>query len=208
MTGVGRMRLGIVALALAAGLLVFRIASPDAVQTPTMERYLGTLNEYGNSGDGTGGHRFREHRAIFLYLLDHPHIGVFGLGSNGYRRLMWHGSATMMFGHNIYLHTLYELGLPGFVLLGWWLWRLSDLGTHGNASANGNRRECGMLLLALIVQRLVAGWGADTLFAPEGMLQSNVLFLGLAGMVYATYRVPADVKATRPWCASSAVTSG
>lgn len=208
LTGTGRLAIGAVALGVAAAALMFYMTTPGSLATPTLDRYVGALSEYSRQGDGTGGHRYREHQAILNYLLDHPHVAVFGLGANGYRRLMWCGAASMMFGHNAFLHTIYELGAPGLVLLGLWLWRIARPGMPADATDRASGRsqghETGVLILTLVVQRLAAGWGADTLFATEGMLQANVLFIALAGMAYSSRNVimPAGTREPAGCCLS------
>lgn len=194
LTGSSRLAVGAALSGVAALCLLILMLAPRSLETPTIDRYLGTLGEYGAHGGGTGGHRFREHNAILRYLVDHPQTAICGLGANGYRRLMWHGAATMMFGHNVYLHTLYELGIPGAALLAIWLWHVARLGAIGSLAARfaGDicHRQMTVLVSALLIQRLIAGWGADTLFATEGMLQSNVLLLALTGLPYSTCAAP------------------
>lgn len=163
----------------------------EVLQTPTLKRHATAFFQYGPNAEGTGGHRYREHVAMLSYLKQNPYILALGLGANGYRRLAWEQAATMGFGHNVYLHTVCELGLLGLVLLAVWLWCATRMGVPASSpirSASMSRRqEVAIVVLAMVMQRLFAGWGADTLFAVDGMLSPNVLFLGLLGISFSTY---------------------
>jgi|GEM_PF-5564504 len=164
---------------------------PRVTRNPTLERYARAFSQYNPEALGTGGHRFREHSSVLKRLGKNPQILLFGVGPNGYRRLAWAGKATMLFGHNVYLHTVVELGFPGLVLLVVWLWRASQMGVSvlrpARSASMRTRQLIAILTVTMLVQRLVAGLGADTLFATNTMLPANVMFLGLVGMAFSTY---------------------
>ncbi|MBN1489520.1 MAG: O-antigen ligase family protein [Phycisphaerae bacterium] len=174
--------------------LVLSHTQPDLSETPTIERYATVFQSYSTKAEGTGAHRIHEHTAMFRHVRGQPALIAAGLGANGYKRLAWDGVATMGFGHNIYLHTICELGLLGVILLSLWLWLAVrphvPVLVPAATAALKRQQYMSLLVLALLVQRLVAGWGADTILATGGMLEANILFLAAVGTTFAAYGPP------------------
>ena len=150
------------------------------------------LREQGDYAD-----RSSDRAAMLRYLPEHPEDLLIGVGPGNFHWYQTNGITYNFFGHNSYLHWTGELGIGGlFLLLAWcfsvcryamnriWMRRRPHIFQLA-------ARTC----LALVVGRMVAAWGGESLFGTENMAYYSMYFLGFVYLLASIAWVP--------WCGSS-----
>lgn len=159
----------------------------DVRDIGVVQRYFGTdyLGEYRGETQGTLSYRMDSWKAAIGYIQDHPLVALFGFGPNGYRMFLQNGIGELNYGHNIYLHTIGELGVVGFLLIAFWITGMFRLAIYVNRSRTRSIRMFGYCYIMILIQRLLSGLTVDTLFATDNANTVNVLFIMFSGYLVA-----------------------
>ncbi|WP_425236049.1 O-antigen ligase family protein [Ulvibacterium sp.] len=145
----------------------------------TFQRFFKTeyTNQLRGDSDGTLAFRVLEQNNALNHIVENIELLLFGYGPNGYRMFMVNGISKMGFGHNIFLHTIGELGLMGGFLLFVFLALLFyDIYQKQKLAPNLIRILC-FLTFFILCQRFIAGFAVDTLFAVDNILPMTIIFL-------------------------------
>ena len=129
--------------------------------------------------EGSYSDRSDDRTRLLSYLSENPRELLIGIGPGNFHWYQARGITWNFFGHNSYLHWTGELGIGGlFLLLAWCLSvcvytsrRRGDHNPLGGLAA----RTC----LAVVIGRMVAAWGAESLFGTEGMGYYSLFFVGI-----------------------------
>lgn len=145
----------------------------------TYQRFFETeyAGELKGDADGTFAYRLVEQGKVIRYILNNLEVLLFGYGPNGYRMVTVRGISTMGFGHNVYLHTIVELGLIGAFLVVLILYSLFDKIYNKLLVAPPVYKILFILPFILLAQRLIAGYAVDTIFAVDNILPMTIIFL-------------------------------
>lgn len=130
--------------------------------------------------DGTFAYRIVNWREVMDFLLENPVNLAFGAGPNLYRAYPASGAGFMFFGHNVFVHTVGELGIVGLILTAGWFMSVGKVCCPDSAR-RGFPQILGAAGLALLTQRLVAGIAVDSIFAIDNMICVNAFILILLG---------------------------
>lgn len=155
-----------------------------------LSRLLSTeiVGEVVGDESGTFAYRLMNWVIILRYLFDNSITLIFGFGPNGFRMFSVLGVAPMGFGHNVYLHTVGELGLIGLFLLTFWLGRVSLVAYMRRNDADAFGRPLIGALLLLIAQRMISGGSVDSIFAVDNMSVVTIWFLMFLGVALTFHR--------------------
>jgi O-antigen ligase len=144
----------------------------------------------------TGGGRVRDWLLLLGFLGNNVDYLVFGIGFHRYSEYKMIGGPSLAAGHNMYVHTLGELGILGlaaFLVL--WailfvtLYRLSKRKTRGPLQP----LICAAVF-AIYVGLLVSGLSQETLYPQFTMYNVVPLLMTIFGVTIGTFRnVPAFV---------------
>lgn len=180
-------RLSIAAAALYAGYVAVSLG--PAGQAEAMDR-ISELWNPALRADGSYADRSHDRSALIAYLPDHPRELLIGAGPGNFHRYASQGITINFYGHNAYLHWTGELGIGGLVLLLTWClsvdWYAAKRLRCPNRICELAARTC----LALVVGRMVASWGAESLFGTQGMGYYSLYFVGV---VYLLVSLMSDV---------------
>ncbi|MBN8439063.1 MAG: O-antigen ligase family protein [Candidatus Accumulibacter sp.] len=158
-----------------------------------LERFLGTdlVGESAGTSDGTFAYRIFWWREVVSHLgNDFSHL-VCGYGPNAFRMMSVYGVAPLSYGHNLYLHTLGELGLIGILLL--LLFVFSAFFNIFFRKRNHQDRDVRLLIRIaafLILQRLFAGLSVDSIFAVDNMIAMSALVLFIIAAAISVVKTP------------------
>ncbi|HEC15574.1 MAG TPA: hypothetical protein ENI99_03235 [Sedimenticola sp.] len=166
-------------------IFVFQLEG-TVLESKTAERFLGTdyIGQFQGEVVGTGSYRVKNNELTILYWREHLEDAIFGFGPNGYRMLLQKGVSLLNYGHNIYFHIIGELGLIGLVLLALWLVAVCHNIRWIAVSGSPFQKDIVILVSLLLMERLVAGYSVDTIFAVDDMLPTTIIllfFLGIGG---------------------------
>lgn len=127
-----------------------------------------------------GDYASRAHdRSVMLnYLPDHPRQFLIGVGPGNYHWLADQRITMNSFGHNSYLHWTGELGIGGLLLLVSWCASVCIYSLVRNSNRNPVNGIAARMALALVVSRIVAAWGAESLFGTQGLGNYSLFFVG------------------------------
>ena len=164
---------------LAFGVLAYQDRLDLITENRTFQRFFQTeyTNQLSGKSEGTLAFRVFEQGKALKHLMTNPQILVFGFGPNGYRMFMVNGVSNMGYGHNIYLHTISELGVLGALIILTWLrsvFRTISIKVRGTTSFPN---VFGIFVLLLLFHRLIAGYAVDSIFAVDNTLPMTILFL-------------------------------
>jgi O-antigen ligase len=126
------------------------------------------------------------------YLPEHPRELLIGVGPGNFHWYQAQRITINFFGHNSYLHWTGELGIGGFLLLLTWCFSVCLYAKRQLRSELLICHLAACTCLALVTGRMVAGWGAESLFGTEGMGYYSLYFVGV---VYLLISVGSDVGA-------------
>jgi len=140
--------------------------------------------------EGNYGSRAEVRERLLEYLPDHPTELLIGAGPGNFRR--YQRVVDNIYGHNSYLHWTGELGIGGYVLLLAWCVSVCLYAVRWLRSKHPICQLAARACLALVVGRMVAAWGAESLFGTNGM---GYYSLYLVGVVYLLVSLASDVGA-------------
>ena len=165
---------------------------PPEEQTTAMTRMSELWNpELRAAGDYAG--RSSDRASMLSYLSGHPKELLIGVGPGNYHWYWAHGITKLVFGHNSYLHWTGELGIGGLLLLFAWCLSVCLYTKKRLRSQNPISRLAARTCLALVISRMVAAWGAESLFGTEGMGYYSLFFVGV---VYLLASIASDASSS------------
>ena len=136
--------------------------------------------------------RSYDRKRLLSYLSEHPRELLIGVGPGNFHRYVTQGITRNFFGHNSYLHWTGELGIGGILLLLAWCLSICLYAKKRLRSQNRICRLAAQTCLAVVAGRMVAAWGAESLFGTQGM---GVYSLFFVGVVYLLVSIASDVGA-------------
>ncbi len=143
--------------------------------------------------EGSYADRSSDRAALLRYLPNHPRELLIGVGPGNFH---WYQTQRITYnfsGHNSYLHWTAELGIGGFFLLIAWCFSVCLFATRRLRSELTICHLAARTCLALVIGRMVAGWGGESLFGTEG---NNCYSLYFVGVVYLLVSIASDPEAT------------
>jgi len=165
---------------------------PPAEQTTAITR----MNELWNPelrSEGNYADRSSDRASLLRYLPEHPMDLLIGVGPGNFHWYQTQRITYNFFGHNAYLHWTGELGVGGlFLLLGWCL-SVCLYAQRRLKSQNPICQLAARTCLALVIGRMVAAWGGESLFGTQGMGYYSMYFVGV---VYLLVSIASDSEAT------------
>ena len=162
---------------------------PAATETREMTR----MSELWNPelrAEGNYADRSHDRRALLAYLPDHPRDLIIGVGPGNFHWYQTQGITELFSGHNSYLNWTGELGVGGFLLLVLWCLSVCLFAKKRLKSSDPICQLAARTCLALVVSRIVAAWGAESLFGTEGMGTYSLLFVGVVYLLVSVASVP------------------
>ena len=118
---------------------------------------------------------------------------LIGVGPGNFHWYQTQRITYNFFGHNSYLHWTGELGIGGFLLLLAWCFSVCLFAKKRLRSQNRICQLAARTCLALVAGRMVAAWGAESLFGTEAMGYYSLFFVGV---VYLLVSIASNVGAT------------
>ena len=143
--------------------------------------------------EGNYADRSSDWTRLLSYLPEHPRELLIGVGPGNFHWYQAQRITYNFFGHNSYLHWTGELGIGGFLLL--LAWCLSVC-LYTKKRLRSQSRICQLAArtcVAVVAGRMVAAWGAESLFGTDGMGYYSLFFVGV---VYLLVSIASDVGAT------------
>jgi O-antigen ligase len=142
--------------------------------------------------EGSYADRSTDRAAVLRYLPEHPREFLIGVGPGNFHWYVDQRITYNFFGHNSYLHWAGELGIGGFLLLiAWCLFICLDAKRY----LRSHSRICRLAAsscLALVIGRMVAAWGAESLFGTQGMSNYSVYFVGIVYLLVVCISEPSS----------------
>ncbi len=163
----------------------FPAAQRTTAMTRMSELWNPELRAEGNYAD-----RSADRTSLLSYLPEHPRELLIGVGPGNFRWYQAQRITINIYGHNSYLHWTGELGIGGFLLL--LAWCLSVC-LYAKKRLRSQPRICQLAArtcLAVVAGRMVAAWGAESLFGTDGMGYYSLFFVGV---VYLLVSIASDV---------------
>jgi hypothetical protein len=151
---------------------------PAAGRTTAMNR----MSELWNPelrAEGSYQSRSFDRASLLSYLPEHPRELLIGVGPGNFRWYQAQRITENFYGHNSYLHWTGELGIGGFLLL--LAWCLSVC-LYTKKRLRSQPRICQLAArtcLAVVIGRMVAAWGSESLFGTDGMGYYSLFFVGV-----------------------------
>ena len=175
-----RWRVYIAAVIAAGGVyaLYLMFALPPAERTTATTR-LSELWKPNLRADGNYADRSTDRASLMKYLPEHPRELLIGVGPGNFH---WYQSQRItynFFGHNAYLHWTAELGIGGGILLIMWCLLVCRYSIRRLRSESAISQLAARTCLAVVTGRMVAAWGAESLFGTEGMVPYSMFFVGI-----------------------------
>ena len=129
--------------------------------------------------EGSYADRSSDRRTLVSYLGEHPRELLIGAGPGNFRWYQAQRITINPYGHNSYLHWTGELGIGGFLLLLAWC---ISVCLYTKKRLRSQPRICQLAArtcLAMVTGRMVAAWGAESLFGTDGMGYYSLFFVGV-----------------------------
>lgn len=164
---------------------------PAAKEATEMTRLTALWNPKVRAESSYAG-RSHDRSAMLTYLPEHPRELIIGVGPGNFHWYQEQGITVNYFGHNSYLQWTGELGIGGFILVITWCGSVYLYAKKRLRSPNRISRLAARTCLALIAGRMVAAWGAESLFGSTGM---GYYSLYMVGILYLLVSVASDVDA-------------
>jgi hypothetical protein len=142
---------------------------------------------------GSYADRSSDRTSLLGYLSKHPTKLLFGVGPGNFRWYRAQGITKNAFGHNSYLHWAGELGIGGFLLVLVWCFSVCLYAKKWLRSQHRICQLAARTCLAVVTGRMVAAWGAESLFGTDGMGYYSLFFVGV---VYLLASIASDAGAT------------
>jgi hypothetical protein len=112
------------------------------------------------------------------YYATLPQELVWGAGPGNFRRFQFNGITRNAMGHNSYLHWLGELGIIGAIVIFAWCGSLLFFVLRRTIlTGSAQIRMTLGALGGVLVSRMVAGWGAESLFGTDAMGVHSCMFV-------------------------------
>jgi hypothetical protein len=134
--------------------------------------------------------RSYDRKSLSRYLAEHPREFLIGVGPGNFHWYQSRGITKNFFGHNSYLNWTGELGIGGFLLLTGWCISVCLYAKKRLTTQNRISKLAARACLALVAGRMVAAWGAESLFGTQGMGYYSLYFVGV---VYLLMSISSDV---------------
>jgi hypothetical protein len=167
----------------------FLILSPAAERTEATTR-LSELWDPNLRADGNYADRSNDRRSVLRYLPEHPRNLLIGVGPGNYHWYQEHRITRLYMGHNSYVHWVGELGIGGgVILLGWCLCTCS-FAIQPRRDQTPICQIAARTCLALVVGRMVAAWGDESLFGTEVMGYYSIYFVGVVYLLASVAATP------------------
>ncbi len=151
--------------------------------------------------EGSYADRSADRAALLRYLPEHPREFLIGVGPGNFHWYMDHRITYNFSGHNVYLHWTAELGIGGFFVLIAWCLSVCLFAAKRLRSELTICQLVARTCLALVIGRMVGGWGGESLFGTSG----NGYSLYLVGVVYLLLSIVSEGDKTDSRAAGSAV---
>ena len=161
---------------------------PAATEAREMTRLSALWNPEVRA-EGSYAGRSHDRRVMLEYLPEHPRDLLIGAGPGNFHRYMEQRITVNSFGHNSYLHWTGELGIGGLLLLITWCLSVCFYAKKRLKSLNRISQLAARTCLAIVAGRMVAAWGAESLFGSEGMGYYSLFFVGI---VYLLVSIASD----------------
>jgi hypothetical protein len=169
-------------------LALLTIFLPSAEQATAMTRISELWNPELRAA-GNYGVRSSDRASLLSYLPDHPRELLIGVGPGNFRWYRGQGITKNFFGHNSYLHWTGELGIGGLLLVLAWCLSICLYTKKRLSNPRAISQIAARTCLALVIGRMVAAWGDESLFGAEGMGHYSLFFVGI---VYLLASVASD----------------
>jgi hypothetical protein len=139
-------------------------------------------------------------KALPAYMVKMPVEALIGAGPGNYFRYANINVTRLGLGHNAYRSILGELGWFGLAsLLGWCV--AIGLACFRSLGGVGESSLWVAATAGLLIDRMVASWSADSLFAPMNMGGSNLFAIGIVYMLLRFKRLARHTATRRTKCA-------
>jgi len=174
-------------------LIVFLLFSSSVFDLYGFNRLLETdfIGEASSQSEGTFAYRVYWWGVIAEHLLDDVSHLLFGYGPNGFRMLSVNSVTPMSYGHNVYLHTLGELGLVGLFLFILFLTKVFMLFVLRHQCLKGASRFLVGIAGFYLLQRLFAGISVDSILAVDNMIAMTIVFFFIVAAALSVLRTGA-----------------
>ncbi len=151
---------------------------PTGKETATITRIRELWNPELRA-EGSYADRVYDRKRLLSYLSEHPRELLMGVGPGNFHRYKTQGITKNFFGHNSYLHWTGELGIGGILLLLAWCLSICLYATKRLRTQAGICQLAASSCLAVVAGRMVAAWGAESLFGTQGMGYYSMFFVGV-----------------------------
>jgi O-antigen ligase len=151
---------------------------PPAKETTEITR-LSVLWNPGLRAKSSYADRSYDRKSLLRYLPEHPREFLIGVGPGNFRWYEHERVTKNSYGHNSYLHWTGELGIGGFVLLLAWCISVGLYTMNRLRVQNLICRLAACTCLTLLVDRMVAAWGTESLFGTDGMGYYSLFCVGI-----------------------------
>lgn len=176
------------------------VLSPAKQATATermRELWNPELREQGDYAD-----RSSDRASMLRYLPEHPKDLLIGAGPGNFHWYQTHRITYNFFGHNSYLHWTGELGIGGLLLLLVWCFSVCLYAMRRLRNRPWTLHLAARTCLVLVTGRMIAAWGAESLFGTQGMGCYSMYFVGV---VYLLLSIVSEGDTTDSRAAVSAV---
>lgn len=151
--------------------------------------------------EGDYADRSYDRKSLLRYLPEHPREFLIGVGPGNFHSYQTRMITKNYLGHNSYLHWTGELGIGGFVLLLAWCFSVCMFAKTRLRSERPISQLVARTCLALVVGRMVAAWGAESLFGTEVLGCYSLYFVGVVYLLVSIAWAPQCDGPAQP-CAS------
>ncbi len=167
---------------------------PSAEETEEMTR-ISVLWNPELRAESSYADRSYDRKSLLRYLPEHPRELLIGVGPGNFRWYKHQEITKNSYGHNSYLHWTGELGVGGFLLLLAWCLSVCLYAKKRLRDQNRICKLAARTCLALVVGRMVAAWGAESLFGTDGMGYYSLFFVGVVYLLASIASEPSNAGA-------------
>lgn len=128
---------------------------------------------------GSYADRSHDRTSMMRYLPEHPKDLLIGVGPGNFHWYQYHGITRNFSGHNSYLNWTGDFGIGGLFLLIAWCFSICWYARGKIRSQHPLSKIAARTCLAVVVDRMVAAWGAESLFGTQGMGYYSLYFVGV-----------------------------
>ncbi len=149
------------------------------------------IGEVSGQSEGSFAYRVFWWGEIIEHFFDNVSHFLFGYGPNGFRMLSVNKVSQMSYGHNVYLHTVGELGVVGLFFFILFLIRVLVLFILRYPCKNAANSLLISLAGFYILQRLFAGVSVDSILAVDNVNAMTIFFFFIVAAALASLRTEA-----------------